>query len=803
MKIISLLTSLLCITFLWSQEQVIIFSDNPDGDVFYDASWGFANSPSTLELAGSGNNKFPVETAFTYQGLHSLRLRWSSMSGGDWGIAVAKVGWPGINFNIYDSLVYWINAATTVPQSALPDLQLEDLSNQRSNRIWLGTYLDSIDSETDTWQKVSIPIADFPSGNADFSIIKTIFHLQKNSDATEHTVWIDEIKVIKEGSSGVSPFDPPLFIQADANDSRVDLTWQSSNNFTEFNVFRSSSIDGNYTRINTTGYDFYIYSDFIGQNGQEFNYYITGVDHNGLETIASDTLTATPFSMADDELLTSVQEATFRYFYDYGHPVSGLARERKGSGNTCTSGGSGFGLMALIVGAERGFISRDSAAVRVLKILSFMKNSAIRYHGAWAHWINGETGQTIPFTEFDNGADLVETSYFIQGALTARQYFDQNNTQENNLRALADELWEDVEWDWFRKEAPQNVLYWHWSPNHQWRINLPIRGFNETMIVYLLAIASPTHSIPKELYDTGWAGSNYENGNTFYSYEQWVGQDKGGPLFFTHYSFLGFDPRNKADKYCNYFDNNRNISLINQAYCAENPGGHTGYSALEWGLTASDNPWGYSAHHPYNDNGTITPTAALSAIPYIPEESLATLKHFYFEYGNQLWGEFGFKDAFNRDEEWFAQSYLAIDQGPIILMIENSRSGLLWEKFMANPEIQSMLDSLAWIVTGIENTSTEAANSFELMQNYPNPFNPLTHIEYRLAASSFVVLEIFDLLGKKVSVPVNSFQEAGNYNVTINAENLASGIYYYRLTAANDKNRGSAFQKTEKMILLR
>jgi hypothetical protein len=405
--------------------------------------------------------------------------------------------------------------------------------------------------------------------------------------------------------------------------------------------------------------------------------------------------------MTDEQLLTSVQEAVFRYFWDYGHPVSGLAREGYGFGHctdVCTSGGTGMGLMALCVGADRKFVTRAEAAARALQILTFLEEKASRYHGAWSHWILGHTGATKPFSQYDDGGDLVETAYLVQGLLTVRQYFnDAKDPVEMEIRRRATRMWEEVEWSWYRQQLRSDVLYWHWSPNYEWKINMPIRGYNECMIVYLLAIASPTHPVPASCYDRGWAKpADYANGNTYYGYRQWVGPEKGGPLFFTHYSFLGFDPRNKRDSYCNYFENSRNISLINRAYCTENPRGYAGYSALVWGLTASFNPWGYNAHSPTNDNGTIAPTAALSAMPYVPNESLATLKHLYHTYGKDLWGPFGFTDAFNLSEKWFAPGYVAIDQGPIVVMIENYRTQLCWKLFMANPEIQPMLNAIGW-----------------------------------------------------------------------------------------------------------
>jgi hypothetical protein len=427
---------------------------------------------------------------------------------------------------------------------------------------------------------------------------------------------------------------------------------------------------------------------------------LTALINANRQSLPTKAVSATSRKMTDDQLLTSVQQATFRYFWDYGHPTSGLARERKGSGNTCTSGGTGFGIMAIVVGAERKFVSRTHAANRILKIVTFLEEKAERFHGVWSHWINGKTGKVRPFSKYDDGADLVETSFLIQGLLTARQYFDKDNQVETEIRTRITRLWNEVEWDWHLRTRGGKTLYWHWSPNHQWKMNHKIGNhFNECMITYLLAIASPTNPIPADCYYKGWVGEpakTYANGKTFYGYKQYVGWDKGGPRFFTQYSFLGFDPRNKRDKYCNYFKNNRNISLINRAYCAQNPKKHKGYSQLCWGLSASDTPGGYKAHQPNNDTGTITPTAAISAIPYTPKESIATIRHFYDTYGDRLWGEFGFKDAFNLDKDWFAKSYLAIDQGPIVVMIENYRTGLCWKLFMANPEIQIMLDKIGW-----------------------------------------------------------------------------------------------------------
>ncbi len=388
--------------------------------------------------------------------------------------------------------------------------------------------------------------------------------------------------------------------------------------------------------------------------------------------------------ISDDELLTKVQQQTFKYFWDFAHPVSGLARERNTSGDIVTSGGSGFGIMSIIVGIERGFISRAEGVQRLDKIVNFL-GTADRFHGAWSHWINGNTGKVVPFGTKDNGGDLVETSFLVQGLLTFRQYLNAGDATEQALINKINVLWEGVEWDWYRKNN-ENVLYWHWSPNYNWDMNFPMYGYFEEQITYTLAAASPTHSIPKIVYSNGYGknGAIVKN-NTYYGYK--LPLESPAPLFWVHYSYLGLNPH-FTDDYANYWEQNVNASLINYSYCVANPLKYVGYSDSCWGLTSSDNQSGYNAHSPTNDLGVITPTAALSSFPYTPVESMKALKFFYYTLGDKLWGQYGFYDAFNLTEGWYATSTLAIDQGPIIVMIENHRSKLLWNLFMSAPEVQ-------------------------------------------------------------------------------------------------------------------
>lgn len=394
-----------------------------------------------------------------------------------------------------------------------------------------------------------------------------------------------------------------------------------------------------------------------------------------------------------NDLLSVVQQQTFKYFYDFAHPVSGMARERNSSGDIVTSGGSGFGIMALIVGMERNFITRQQGLDRMDRILDFLE-TADRFHGVWPHWLNGSTGNVIPFSANDNGGDLVETSFLVQGLITFRQYLNTGVPEENALINRINVLWNEVEWDWYRRCDPtcHNVLYWHWSPDKGWIMNFALSGYFEEHITYFLAAASPTHGIGKNIYTNGFTqNGGFIRNDTYYGYPLKL----GGlfPLFWVQYSYLGLNPH-FSDDYADYWQQNVNASLINHDYCADNPKNFVGYSDECWGLTSSDNQSGYDAHAPDNDLGVITPTAALSSFPYTPTESMKALKFFYYTMGDRLWGTYGFYDAFNPTENWYANSYLAIDQGPIIVMIENYRTGLLWDLFMSAPEVQNGMTEL-------------------------------------------------------------------------------------------------------------
>ena len=416
--------------------------------------------------------------------------------------------------------------------------------------------------------------------------------------------------------------------------------------------------------------------------------------------------------LSDQQLMDLAQRSSFRYFWDGAEPVSGLSCERihldgvypSNDRDVVTTGGTGFGLMAILVGIERGFITREQAVSRLTKMLQSLKK-ADRFHGVWPHWLHGPTGKVKPFGRKDDGGDLVETSFLAQGLICVRQYFLNGTRDEQQLAGEADKLWREIEWDWHRGPNRENVLFWHWSPNREWEMNFRIRGYNECLITYVLAASSPTHGVPAEVYHEGWAegGSikkKTKSHNVSLELRHQGIRSHCAPLFWAHYSFLSLDPRGLSDRYADYWQHNQAHVQMCLNYCVANPATHKGYSDRCWGLTSSYSLRGYRGHCPERDEGTISPTAALSSFPYNPDACMAALRYFHDELGDRLLGKYGFYDAFNEGKDWFPTRYLAIDQGPIVSMIENHRSGLLWKLFMSAPEIQAGLKKLDFSTAG-------------------------------------------------------------------------------------------------------
>ena len=657
------------------------------------------------------NNRLPVTEKYFHTPGNALAIEYINGKGGNWEIVISKPVYRGQDHfkkAKFLSFFVFLDSAKSVNKN-LPSVGLIVKDSKIDRKAMFGVASNS-------WQQVIIPLEMLGDvdGNKPADINGVVFS-QNSEDGGTHTFYVDDIELLPENYSQQTAAEPSIET-AKGYAKHIDISWKKiTDPFIKYiQVYRSDD-EKNFKAVGIQLPDINRYSDFTGETGKSYSYRISFVNQNYKETSLSDVVTAQTKAMTDDELLTMVQEACFRYYWEGNETNSGLAKENfPGRRNMIASGASGFGIMALIAGTERKFISREQSVDRFLQITDFLQK-AETFHGAYAHFIDGTSGKVEPFFgNRDNGGDLVETSFLMQGLLAARSYFNKASENEKIIRDRITSIWEKVEWDWYKQHPDSKFLYWHWSPDQAWVINHSLIGWNETMVAYLLAIASPTHAVPASFYYSGWAnqdstgqqyrsawggtkeGYMYGNGNTYYGIKLDVGVSNGGPLFFTHYSYLGYDPHLINDKYTNYFINNQHIAKINYRYCLKNPNEYKGYGDSCWGLTACDGPFDYAADEPVKERekGKIGPTGAISSFPYTPEESMKALKNYYNNYGKFLWGEYGFRDAFNLTENWCSEIFMGLNQAPMVVMIENYRTGLLWKLFMSNPEIQIGLKKL-------------------------------------------------------------------------------------------------------------
>jgi len=707
-----------------------IYFDNSLTSDSYFYSSGHASAPSSLEQT---NGKLPVETRTFLTPPNALRLEWQSKSGGGWEAEVRVVDFRNRFPEFSGDILYlWCFAPQAIAAADLPlivvsdtreGLQVAQFPGSFSAPVPLGKFAG--DLPAGRWVQVRIPLAEFHTGSIypfQPQYLQNIIFLQGRADGVRHKLVLDEIRIdddAVEDPARVSStmLAAPQNVQAIGYDRHIEVRWDpvGTPELGRYVIYRSLD-NKDFLPIGIQLPGTQRYSDFLGRAGVTAQYKVAASDREYRQSPLSNATSASTREFTDDELLTMLQEACFHYYWEGADPNSGMTRENiPGDDRIVATGASGFGISTLVVAVDRGFISREQGVERLTKIVGFLEH-AQRYHGAWSHYMDGSTGKTMPvFGMFDDGGDLVETSFLMQGLLAARQYFHGANEKEQSLYRRISQLWATVEWDWYRQTPNSDFLYWHWSPRWAWQIHHPLIGFNEVMITYLLAMASPTHAVPADLYYTGWAGQSqnalnyragwsgttdgdhYGNGHTYYGIKLDVGVGTGGPLFFTHYSYIGFDPHSLHDRYTSsYFDNNRNVALINRAYSIANPKHFEGYGPNAWGLTASDGPSGYVPHAPdnANDQGTLTLTGALASFPYTPEASMAALKHYYRDLGGQLWDIYGPRDAFNPGQDWISPIYMGLNQAPITVMVENYRTGLVWKNFMSNPEIGAMLQKL-------------------------------------------------------------------------------------------------------------
>lgn len=675
-------------------QQVFFENSLSPGNYYY--SSGTVSGPSSLDLI---DGKLPIETTEFISGPNALSLHWKSMPDGGWDVELSLYAWRNRYIDFPgDSLFLWIYSKDGIRAADLPKIALRDLDQNFTFQLAMGKFTSDI--PPGKWTRVRIPFSAFTTASLHaFQARKLIGVLfaQGAADGQEHSLYIDDIRIedTQAQKKELIPSAPKL-IEAKGYERHVDLSWQaeSDGSVAQYVIYRSLQ-GGPFLPIGVQRYGVNRYADYLSDSHTTATYKVSARTSSLRESPLSSSLSASTHPMSDDELLTMVQEASFRYYWEAAEPNSGMARENTpGDDDVIALGASGFGIMSLVVGADRGFVPREAVVDRLLRITDFLSR-ADRYHGVWPHFLSGKTGHVLPvFGIFEDGADLVETSFLMQGLLTARQYFHADNEKERRLDEKITELWRGIDWDWFRATPKKDALYWHWSPDYSFHIANRLEGWNEVMITYLLAIASPTHPVPATLYQTGYTaqhpGHAYGEKHTYFGIQLDMNYAPGspGPLFFTHYSYMGYSPKGWRDQYANYFENNRKEAMVSQAYSNANPLHFKGYGADCWGLTAVDGPDGYREYKPFTeDDGTIAPTGAISSYAYTPQQSLQALKHFYRDLGAQVWDIYGFRDAFNQQRNWYSGITMGLNQAPMTVMIENGRTGLIWKNFMSNPEI--------------------------------------------------------------------------------------------------------------------
>ncbi len=677
-----------------------------EGDYFFSKTSDV--SPSSIK---NKNQRLPVSDKIFHTPGNALKLEYVNGKGGNWKANVYRENIRGQDhFKPVEFISFSIYPTANAVQDEFPSFCLVFKDSSFSKKITFATDL------VNAWSVIRVPSATFINGAHKIPDDVIGFQFSQNGqEGKKHTMYIDDIEFLPVNRD-TNIISKPVIISSKGYAKHVDISWTpiADNAIKYVKIYRSEN-GKDFKAVGIQSPQINRYADFTGVTGKNYSYKISFLNYQYKESDLSNMVSAKTKSLTDDEFLSMIQQACFRYYWDDAERASGLAKEDiPGRQNMIAAGASGFGMMALIVGTERKFITREQSVNRFIKIVNFLER-AEKFHGAFSHFIDGPTAKVEPFFgQRDDGGDLVETSFLLQGLLTARAYFNKDDADEKMIRDKITAIWQGVEWDWYRRYPDSKYLYWHWSPDKAWIINHRLTGWNETMVTYLLAIASPTHAVPASLYYSGWAnqdstgqqyrinwggttdGSMYTNGHTYFGIKLDVGVSNGGPLFFTHYSYLGYDPHLINDKYTNYFKNNKNIALINYRYCLENPNNYSGYGDSCWGLTASDGPYHYGANEPVpsRDDGRIAPTGAVSSFPYTPEESMKALKNYYNNYGKFLWGEYGFRDAFNLSQNWCSQIYMGLNQAPMAAMIENYRTGLLWKLFMSNDDIKNGLEKL-------------------------------------------------------------------------------------------------------------
>jgi hypothetical protein len=804
LKAVCAILSLALVSFAQTKPDIIIFDEGDANGTFYDASWGNVTTPSTLTLGGGGADKLIIDTVHHYTGNKSGLLQWKSVTGGDWNLFIASLKWATINATGYDSLVFFINSRGAIPPNQMPTIGLETDTPTLSVLDSLGKYLPSgTDADTTTWQRVTIPLTVFTGFN--LSILKDVNFHQNTADNVLHTIWVDNIRIVSKANAPDTTLpSSPMRVVTRSGDKSVVLHWNLNpeNTIAGYNVYRATSASGPFTKLTSSALPLPSFADLVVTNAQAYYYYVRAVNSNLAEGDNSDTVTVTPQVFAnDDAFLDYVEQTAFDYFWYEANPTTGLIKDRSTKNSSSSIAAIGFGLTAIGVGVDRGWITREEGRDRTLITLntfwqgpqSVLASNMIGYKGWFYHFLDMKTATRAGTCELSS----IDTGLLLAGIVYSKQYFNGTDTTETKIRSLADSIYNRIDWNWMRNSASSLTMGWYPESGF---IGERWIGYNEAMILYILGIGAPANPLPPSSWNA------WTNGYQWF-FNNWLSDYfvSFAPLFGHQYSHCWVDFRNIADDYMKskgitYFENSRRATLAQRLYCIDNPGQFVGYGPNMWGITASDVPNGYNARGTnMNDDGTLNATAPGGSMPFAPEICLPALRNMYDTHRTTIWTGYGFCDAFNLSVNpvWWDADVLGIDQGPIIIMAENYRTGKVWNTFMKEKIVTDGLQRAGFTtVTDVAEAKQTAPKLYTLEQNYPNPFNPTTEIRYNLSKQNLTFLKVYDVLGREIATLVDRIQEAGTYAVSFDASQIPSGVYFYTL------NSGEYFS-VKKMLLIR
>jgi hypothetical protein len=804
LKAVCAILSLALVSFAQTKPDIIIFDEGDAGGTFYDASWGNVTTPSTLTLGGGGPDKLIIDTVHHYTGNISGLLQWKSVTGGDWKLFIASLKWATINATGYDSLVFFINSRGAIPPNQMPTIGLETNANTLSSVLdSLGKYLSSgTDADTTTWQRVTIPLTVFTG--FDLSILKDVNFHQNTADNVLHTMWVDNIRITAKPGSGDStkPIAPQQVVTRFGDKSLV-LHWNLNPeaNISGYEVYRSANKNGTYTKVTSGLLSSPSFADLNVVNATTYYYFICAVNSSSVASANSDTVTVTPAAFTnDDAFLNYVEQTAFDYFWYEANPKTGLIKDRSTPSSASSIAAVGFGLTAIGIGVDRGWITRAEGRDRTLATLNTFWNGVqgstetgtIGYRGWFYHFLDMNTATRVWSCELSS----IDTGLLLAGILYSKQYFSGTDTTELKIRTLAESIFNRVDWNWMRNKG--NTLTMGWFPASGF-LSARWVGYNEAMILSIMGIGAAIDPLPADTVWNAWTkgyGWYLDSWDVdFYVHFP--------PLFGHQYSHCWIDYRNIADVYMKsrgitYFENSRRATLGQREYCRLYAPSSYSYGPNMWGLTASDGPNGYNARGTnMNDDGTIAPTAPGGSMPFAPEVCIPALRTMYDQYRTNIWTGYGFRDAFNLSKNWWDTDMIGIDEGPIAIMIENYRTGNVWKTVMREKTITDGLQRSGFTtVTDVAEARQTAPKLYTLEQNYPNPFNPTTEIRYNLSKQNLTFLKVYDVLGREIATLVERIQEAGTYAVSFDASHIPSGVYFYTL-------KSGEFFTVKKMMLLR